>query len=55
MRTQGITREDAEKAVRLYESGLTIRQVVEQIDSSFGTFQRVLRENGVAMQASAIG
>lgn len=28
LREQGITPEDAERAVRLYESGLTIRQVV---------------------------
>lgn len=55
LREHGISQEEAENAVRLYESGLTIRQVVEQIDSSFGTIQRVLHEHGGAMRASAIG
>lgn len=41
--------EDAARAVRLYESGLTIKQVMGQVGYSFGTIRRVLHENGVAM------
>lgn len=48
LREHGITPEDVERAVRLYESGITIRQVVEQIGYSFGTIQRMLKEQGVA-------
>ena len=55
LRVPGITPEDAKKAVRLYEPGLTIRQVVEQIGYSFGTIHRVLHKHGVAMRASAVG
>lgn len=55
LRRQAITPEDAEKAVRLYESGLTIKQVVEQVGYSYGTIRRVLHENGVAMRATGIG
>lgn len=54
LRVHGITPEDAEKAARLYESGLTIRKVAEEIGSSFGTIQRALHENGVEMRASGI-
>lgn len=55
MRRQAITPGDAEKAVRLYESGLTIKQTVEQVGYSFGTIRRVLHENGVPTRAAAIG
>lgn len=55
MRRQAITPEDAERAVQLYENGLTIKQVVEKVGYSFGTIRRVLHENGVAMRASGIG
>jgi hypothetical protein len=51
LREQGITPEDAERAVRLYETGLTIRQVVEKVGSSYGTIQRMLNEKGVVLRA----
>lgn len=54
LREQGITPDDAEKAVRLYETGLTIREV-EQVGYSYGTIQRMLNENGVAMRAGGRG
>lgn len=50
LREQGITAEDADKAVRLYESGLTIRRVVERVGYSYGTIQRMLNEKGVVMR-----
>ena len=52
LRAHGITSEDAEEAVRLYESGLTIRQVAERIGSSFGTVRTALHEHEVVMRTS---
>lgn len=52
MRGRAITLEDTERAVELYEHGLTITQVVNQIGYSCGTIHRVLHEHGVAMRAS---
>lgn len=54
LRRQAITSGDAETAVRLYESGLTIKQVVRQVGYSFGTIRRVLHENGVSVRTSGI-
>jgi hypothetical protein len=42
--------EDAERAVHLYESGLTVEEVVRQVGYSFGTIRKVLHEHGVAMR-----
>lgn len=47
LREQGITPEDAEMAIGLYESGLTIRQVVDK-----STIHRLLKVMGVAACAS---
>lgn len=47
LRKQGITAEDAEEAVRLYGTGLIIRQVVGKVGYSYGTIRTTLRENGV--------
>lgn len=55
LREPGITPEDAEIAVRLYESGLTIRQVVENVGYSIGTIQRMLNEKGVVLRAGRRG
>jgi AraC-like DNA-binding protein len=54
-RRQAITTEDTERAVQLYESGLTIKQVVAQVGYSYGTIRRVLHEHGVAMRATGTG
>jgi lambda repressor-like predicted transcriptional regulator len=53
-RRQAMTPEDAERAVRLYEGGLTIEQVVGQVGYSFSTIRKVLHENGVTMRATCI-
>jgi hypothetical protein len=55
LRRQAISPQDAERAVRLYESGLTIKQVVEQVGYSFGTIRRVLHDHGVALRGSGVG
>lgn len=55
LREQGITPEGAERAVRLYESGLTIRQVAIQIGYSYGTIRTVLHEQGTALRAGGRG
>ena len=53
LREQGIDPGASEKAVRLYESGLTIREVVDQVGYSYGTIRTVLHEQGVALRAGA--
>lgn len=52
MRRQAITPEDAQRAVRLIEGGMTIKQVVGQVGYSFGTIRRVLHEKRVAVRPS---
>lgn len=54
LRKQPISLGDAKRAVQLYESGLTIEKVVEQIGYSYGTIRKTLHENGVAMRATCI-
>jgi hypothetical protein len=49
-RKQPMTPEDTERAIRLYECGLTIDQVVEQVGYSFSTVRRMLHANGVAVR-----
>lgn len=55
MREQGITADDAERAVRLYEGGLTIRQVVEKVGYSYGAIQRLVNERCVATRPTGVG
>lgn len=55
LREQGITPDDAENAVRLYESGLTIKQVVAHIGYSYGRIRTVLHEHGATMRRSGRG
>lgn len=50
-RTTPITPEDIDMAVQLYESGLTVKQVVKQLGYS-RTIRRMLHERGVAMRVS---
>jgi hypothetical protein len=49
-RKQPMTPKDGERAVRLYEKGLTINQVVAQVGYSFSTVRRQLHANGVAVR-----
>ncbi len=50
-----MTPEDAERAVRLYERGLTIDEVVGQVGYSFSTIRRMLHANGVTVRKRGIG
>jgi transposase-like protein len=50
-----VTPKEAERIVQLYVSGLTIRQVVEQVGYSFGTIQQVLNKHGGVMRVSPVG
>jgi hypothetical protein len=54
-RKQPMTPEDAGRAVRLYERGLTIKEVVTQVGYSFSTIRRMLHANGVAVRERGIG
>ena len=51
LRRRSMTPQDTKRAVRLYESGLAIDEVVKQVGYSYSTVQRVLRQKGVAMRA----
>lgn len=55
LRKLSITPDDAVLAVQLYERGLTIRQVMDQVGYSYGTIQRMLNEKGVALRAGGRG
>lgn len=52
---KGQSPEDAGRAVRLYERGLTIKEVVAQVGYSFSTIRRMLHANGVAVRERGIG
>jgi DNA invertase Pin-like site-specific DNA recombinase len=52
LRGHNITPEDAETAVQLYESGLTITAVVAHIGYSRDTIRKVLVEHGVALRSA---
>lgn len=51
LRRRSMTLQDAERAVRLYESGLTIDEVVKQVGYSYSTIQRLLHQKRVGMRA----
>lgn len=51
-RGQSITPADSDRAVKFYESGLTIREVVTEIGYSLGTIRRELHRRGVPMRPS---
>lgn len=53
VRANPITSEDIDTAVQLYESGLTVKQVVKQLGYSIRTIRRVLHEQGVQMRAGS--
>ena len=51
-RLQSITQVDSDRAVKLYESGLTIREVATGIGYSFGAIRRELHRRRVPMRPS---
>lgn len=53
VRANPITLEDIDMAVQLYESGLTVNQVVKQLGYSIRTIRRVLHQRGVVMRAGS--
>lgn len=55
LRGRAITVEDAEKAVRLYERGLTITQVVAHIGYSHGTIRTALLKHDVVIRSGHHG
>lgn len=55
LRGHAMTVQDAEKAVQLYERGLTITQVVAHIGYSHGTIRTVLLKHGVAIRSGGPG
>lgn len=49
-RQQPMTPEDVERAIQLYQRGLSIKQVVGQVGYCFSTIRRMLHVNGVAVR-----
>jgi AraC-like DNA-binding protein len=54
VRKQVIAPWDAERAAQLYESGLSITEVVERIGYSYSAIRKSLHERGVAMRPKGI-
>ena len=54
LRKQPMTPRNANRAAWLYESGLTITEVVEQIGYFYSTVRKSLNESGVAMRPKGI-
>lgn len=52
LRMQSITPEDSDQAVKLYQSGLTIREVVKEVGYCLGSIRRELHRRGVPMRPS---
>jgi AraC-like DNA-binding protein len=55
LRGHAMTVQDAERALHLYERGLTITQVVSHIGYSHGTIRKVLLKRSVAIRSGAQG
>jgi AraC-like DNA-binding protein len=54
LRGHTITPEDVKKAVQLYESGMTITQVVKHIGYSRDTIRKVLVKHGVVLRSGGL-
>lgn len=54
MRKQAMTSVDAKQAALLYESDMSIAEIVEQIGYSYSTVRKSLHERGVAMRPKGI-
>jgi AraC-like DNA-binding protein len=54
LRGHAMTVQDAERAVHLYEHGLTITEVVRHIGYSHGTIRTALRKHGVALRSGGL-
>lgn len=56
IRTQFVVTPKAiQQIVRLYENGLTIRQVAVQVGCAYGTVRGVLQENDAEVRVSPVG
>lgn len=55
LRGHAITLVDADKAVRLYESGLTITAVAAQLEYAHGTIRTALLKSGIVLRSSHSG
>jgi transposase-like protein len=54
IRKQAITPADTARAVQLYESGLSITEIVEQVGYSYNTVRKSLHESGAVMRPKGI-
>lgn len=50
LRRRGMSQADADKAVQLYEGGLTIVEVVDRLGYSYGVINRMLHKRGVKVR-----
>lgn len=49
-RRRGMAPEDADRAIQLFESGLTIYEVIDQVGYSYGVINRMLHKRGVKVR-----
>ena len=54
LRKQPIPKDHIEKAAQLYQSGLSIQEVVDQIGYSYSTIRKALHQHGVTMRPKGI-
>lgn len=54
MRKQAMTPADAKHAAKLYDSGMSITEIVERIGYSYSTIRKSLNQSGVAMRPKGI-
>lgn len=54
LRKQAVTPQDAKRAARLYESGLSIDEIVDKIGYSYSTIRKSLHESEVAIRPKGI-
>lgn len=52
MKKRPMTAEDVVRAVALYQSGLSVKQIALELRYPLGTIRRVLKEHGVKMRVS---
>lgn len=54
LRRRPLSKAATERAVRLYKHGLTIQQVADRVDSSYGTIRNMLHREGVRVRGNCI-
>lgn len=54
LRRRPLSTTATERAIQLYEEGLTIQQVSAQVDASYGTIRKMLHRKGVEVRGTCV-